>query len=72
MSFYTMAFMGTAPFGSFLAGWSANNIGAPATLVIGGILCIAGAMAYFSVLPKIKKMLALIYEQHNLDNIISQ
>ena len=67
MSFYTMAFMGTAPFGSFLAGWSANLIGAPATLVVGGILCIAGSIAYLFVLPKIRKMLTPIYEQHYLD-----
>jgi MFS family permease len=29
MSFYTMAFMGTAPFGSLLAGSVAERIGAP-------------------------------------------
>ena len=67
MSFYTMAFMGTAPFGSILAGWSANLIGAPDTLVIGGFLCIAGAIAYLVVLPKILKMLTLIYDQNKLD-----
>ncbi len=67
MSFYTMAFMGTAPFGSFLAGWSAKLIGAPDTLIIGGILCIAGSLAYLFVLPKMKKMLTLFYEQHNLN-----
>ncbi len=67
MSFYTMAFMGTAPFGSFLAGWSAKLIGAPATLVIGGVLCLAGSMAYLFVLPKIRKMLTLIYAQPSLD-----
>jgi len=33
MSFYTMAFMGTAPFGSLLAGALASKVGAPTTLV---------------------------------------
>jgi MFS family permease len=66
MSFYTMAFMGTAPFGSILAGWSAKLIGAPATLIIGGFLCIAGSVAYLLILPKIRKMLTQIYKQHNL------
>jgi len=64
ISFYAMAFMGTAPFGSLIAGWSANIIGAPATLIIGGIFCIAGAVVYLTVLPKIKIMLTAIYAQH--------
>jgi MFS family permease len=37
MSFYTMAFMGTAPFGSLLAGIVAERIGAPHTLLFGGL-----------------------------------
>jgi MFS family permease len=65
MSFYTMAFVGTAPFGSIIAGWSANIIGAPYTLAIGGLLCIAGAMAYLVVLPEIKIGLVNIYNQKN-------
>ncbi|HET6347170.1 MAG TPA: MFS transporter, partial [Myxococcota bacterium] len=40
MSFYTMAFMGTAPFGSLLAGSLAAHIGAPYTLLLGGVGCI--------------------------------
>jgi MFS family permease len=38
MSFYTMAFLGTAPFGSLLAGGCRQNRGA-ATVALGGILC---------------------------------
>jgi len=57
MSFYTMAFVGTAPFGSIIAGWAANIIGAPYTLAIGGLLCIAGSVGYMFVLPKIQGML---------------
>jgi MFS family permease len=72
MSFYTMAFMGTAPFGSILAGWSAKLIGAPATLIIGGVGCIAGSIAFLSVLPKIRKMLNRIYAQQHLDKISSE
>ena len=72
MSFYTMAFMGTAPFGSLLAGWSANLIGAPATLIIGGFLCIAGAMVYMFELPKIRKMLAQFYSEHKTQKKTSE
>ena len=43
MSFYTMAFLGTAPFGSLLAGGLADRIGAPHTLLVGGAGCILGA-----------------------------
>jgi len=61
MSFYTMAFMGTAPFGSLLAGILASNIGAPRTLIIGGISCILGAVVFARKLPELKKMIHPIY-----------
>jgi len=46
MSFYAMSFMGMAPIGSLLGGWLAKAIGAPNTLLFGGILCIIGAFAF--------------------------
>ena len=46
MSIYAMSLMGTMPIGSFLAGSLASVIGAPTTLLIGGILCIAGALVF--------------------------
>lgn len=46
MSFYTMAFMGMAPFGSLLAGGLAHRIGAPHTLLLGGFVCVVGALLY--------------------------
>jgi fucose permease len=61
MSFYTMAFMGTAPFGSLLAGSLASTIGAAATLMIGGISCIIGAIIFARQLPEIKKIIHPIY-----------
>jgi len=61
MSFYTMAFMGTAPFGSLLAGGLASSFGAPNTLIIGGISCIVGAIIFASKLPELKKMVHPIY-----------
>jgi MFS family permease len=61
MSFYTMAFMGTAPFGSLLAGSLADRIGAPETLFFGGIGCVlAGAWFYFS-LPRLRQFVRPIY-----------
>jgi len=61
MSFYTMAFMGTAPFGSLLAGGLASLVGAPYTLLIGGFFCVLGAIFFASKLPKIKKLIRPIY-----------
>lgn len=63
MSFYSMAFMGMAPFGSLLAGALANRIGAPATLLLGGALCIAGAAWFATRLPQIRKLVRPIYQQ---------
>jgi MFS family permease len=46
MSFYVMAFAGMAPFGSLLAGSMASKIGAPNTLLIGGVCCVLGALLF--------------------------
>jgi len=61
MSFYTMAFMGTAPFGSLLAGALASKVGAPNTLLIGGVACILGALVFMRKLPVIRKSIRPIY-----------
>ena len=58
MSFFTMAIMGTAPFGSLLAGSSAKLIGAPNTVFWGGISCILGALIFAYKLPEITKVIA--------------
>ena len=54
MSFYTMAVMGTAPFGSLLAGTLAGLIGTPATILLGGISTILGALFFLRKLPELK------------------
>lgn len=61
MSFYTMAFMGTAPFGSLLAGSVAERIGAPHTLLLGGIGCILGALWFAQSLPALRREVRPIY-----------
>ncbi|MFA6873176.1 MAG: MFS transporter [Bacteroidaceae bacterium] len=61
MSFYTMAFMGTAPFGSMLAGTMASLIGAPATLFCGGVACIIGAFLFTRQLTSFKILIEPIY-----------
>jgi MFS family permease len=61
MSFYTMSFMGMAPFGSLLAGALAGRIGAPDTVLLGGLLCMAGSLYFSLKLPAIRSMVRPIY-----------
>jgi len=66
MSFYTMAFMGTAPFGSLLAGSVAERIGAPYTLLIGGSGCIIGAIWFYRALPRLRQFVRPIYKEKGI------
>jgi MFS family permease len=61
MSFYMMAFLGTVPFGSLIAGWASSRIGAPHTLLIGGVCCLAGAAWFAMELPTIRVAVRPIY-----------
>jgi MFS family permease len=61
MSFYTMAFMGMAPFGSLLSGSLAQRIGAPYTLCLGGICCILGALIFMRRLPALRQKVHPVY-----------
>jgi MFS family permease len=63
MSFYSMAFMGMAPFGSLLAGALAGRIGAPRTLMLGGSVCLLGAAAFAFYLPKVRQLVRPIYSE---------
>ena len=61
MSFYTMSFLGTAPFGSLLAGWLSTRIGAPQTVFFSGVLCLATALWFSRELPAIRALVRPIY-----------
>ena len=54
MAVYSMMFVGMAPFGALLAGLLANLLGAPGTVMAGGIACIAGAVVFRSHLPRVR------------------
>jgi MFS family permease len=53
MSFYTMCFMGMAPFGNLLLGSLAHAIGVSNTLILGGGLCLLGSLWFVRQLPKL-------------------
>ncbi|MDB5261675.1 MAG: transporter [Adhaeribacter sp.] len=63
MSFYAMAFMGMAPFGSLLAGSVADKIGVPYTLLGCGVLCSLSIIPFAIQLPALRKMVHPIYER---------
>lgn len=66
MSLYVMAFMGTAPFGSIMAGTLASTIGAPFTILSSGIICLAGALLFYKNLPELRKHIRPIYIQKGI------
>lgn len=55
MSFFSMSFMGMAPFGSLLAGAVADRFGAPTTLASGGAICVLGALVFYSQIPRLRR-----------------
>jgi MFS family permease len=63
MSYYTMAYMGASPFGSLLAGSLAPVIGAPGTVLLCGIGCIAGAVWFWYEIPKLRSVIRPIYQR---------
>jgi MFS family permease len=54
MAVYSMMFMGMAPFGALWAGAVAERIGAPATVVIGGVVCLVAAAVFGLRLPALR------------------
>ena len=66
MAFYTMAFLGTAPIGSLLAGVAADRIGPTATVRFGGVACIAAALWFASRLPALRLLVRPIYVERGI------
>ena len=63
MSYYTMAFVGMAPFGSLLAGTMASAIGAQWTVIFNGAVVILGAAGFASRLPALRRAIRPIYRE---------
>jgi len=77
MSYYTMAFVGMAPFGSLLAGALAHTIpptplwitggpvlaGAQWTVIVSGVAVLLGAAWFVSQLPAVRRVVRPIYEE---------
>jgi MFS family permease len=54
MGVYSMVIIGMAPFGGLLAGLAADRFGAPATVAIGGVICLISAGIFWTQLAAIR------------------
>lgn len=63
MAFFLMAYFGTTPFGSLVAGAASARIGAPLTLAIGGALCLAGVAWFATTLPSLHRDIHPIFSR---------
>ncbi|MEO8911016.1 MAG: MFS transporter [Gemmatimonadaceae bacterium] len=66
MSYYTMAFLGTAPLGSLMAGIVADHIGPMNTITIGGAACVVAAVVFRVRLPKLRVHVRPIYIERGI------
>jgi MFS family permease len=66
MSFFSMAFLGMTPFGSLFAGAVAAQIGAPWTVIAGGIVCLAAAAVFAIQLPNLRSLVRPIYVRQGI------
>jgi MFS family permease len=72
MSLYTMAFVGSVPFGSLIAGYSASKIGASNTLIIGGACCLIGSFLFSRKLPVLREQVHPIYVRKGVIPAVSK
>lgn len=54
MAVYSIMFMGMAPFGALIAGSVAERLGAPKTVAIGGLICVAASAVFAARLPALR------------------
>ena len=55
MSLFSMMLVGMAPFGSLLAGWAADQIGAPVVIAAGGSFCALAGIIFARQLPRLRE-----------------
>ena len=66
MAFYAMAFLGTAPIGSLLAGVVADRIGPAPTILAGGACCLVAAGWFALRLPMLREIVRPIYVERGI------
>ncbi len=63
MSFYMMAVIGMAPFGSLLMGSLSEQVGASLTITLGSVCCAAAAAWFFTGLEELRAAVRPIYRR---------
>jgi MFS family permease len=66
MSFYSMAFLGMAPFGSLLAGTLSSRIGPSWTVSLGGFCALIAALYFSRMLPRLREAVRPIYVEKGI------
>ncbi|MBC7822353.1 MAG: MFS transporter [Candidatus Parcubacteria bacterium] len=66
LSLFTIAFISMATFGNLFAGSLASRIGAPYTLVISGVICIAASIYFSRQFPSLREIVLPIYDRMGL------
>ena len=66
MSFFGMTFMGAMPLGALLAGKLATVLGAPVTIMIGGLGCAVAGVVFGSRLPMLRAVARPIYIERGI------
>lgn len=55
MSIFSMMLVGMAPFGSLMAGWLADRVGAPLVVAVGGLFCACAGLWFARHLPRLRE-----------------
>ena len=66
MAFFTMAFLGTAPLGSLMAGLLADHIGPMKTVMIGGTACVIAGVIFAVRIPTLREHVRPIYIERGI------
>jgi len=56
MGLFSTLFVGVTPFGALAAGFAANRVGAPRTLVFGSCVVLAASVAFHLALPRLRRI----------------
>ena len=66
MSYYTMFFIGIAPFGHFTAGWLAEHVGVRVTFMMGGAVSLLAGVMFAMQMPVFRSHLRLAYVRRGI------
>jgi hypothetical protein len=66
MSYYTMFFIGIAPFGHLAAGWLAEHVGVRVTFMLGGAMALLTGVLFQMQMPVFRSHLRLAYVRRGI------